>query len=180
MLGGGLGQRLPARTRGRAGEVTRHILSRRSTDAGFARSEPLEGRLLFAATTAVGAPAGELQQFTAASDSIEVHDGDGTVLTFALAGPGSGNVVRDDGGFVRLTLSGTTAASTLTIKTDTGGDGRAALGDVEVDGSLRAFTGRTADLHGSLTATGSLRSVTLNSANDPDGTITAPSLGSLS
>lgn len=62
-------------------------------------------------------------------------------------------------GRIDLVLDGTTSASTLNIKAR----GAVSLGDVTVNGSLRAFNGKTADLAGVMSASGSLGKTTLAS-----------------
>ena len=136
------------------------------------RAELLEARRLFDASAGdVAFGAG------AASTTATLSDGDGTAVTLTLAGPGSGTVAQDDDGRLRVALRDTTGTSSIMIKTDAGGDGLAALAGVDVTGSLRALTAKTADLHGDLTASGPVRTVWLNTAAD-GGTITsAASLG---
>src|SRR5207247_1922058 len=58
-------------------------------------------------------------------------------------------------------VSGATAASALVIKTGPGGT---PIGDVQITGSLKSLTGKTADLTGDLAATGSIAKLALRSA----------------
>lgn len=95
-------------------------------------------------------------------------DADGTVVTFSLSG-GCARIFRE-GNAIDLTLRDSGKGLSLSIKTK-GGDGRAALRDVSVTGSLKSLNGKTTDLTGSLAATGSARKLTLG---DVAGTADQP------
>jgi hypothetical protein len=93
-------------------------------------------------------------------------DASGDVVTLAIKGPGSGSV-RFPGGAagnadaLSITLDGTTGASSLAIKARGGGT---TTGDILVNGSLKSLTGKTADLTGNLTVTGSIAKLALRNA----------------
>jgi hypothetical protein len=83
-------------------------------------------------------------------------DGDNVVIS--LKGPGTGRVFFDADGnanAARILLDGTTEDTTLSIKGDT------AVGDVMVNGSLRAVSAKSADLSGDFQVTGGVGSVSL-------------------
>jgi hypothetical protein len=93
-------------------------------------------------------------------------DASGDAVVVSLRGPGTGTVrfpVGSSGNVdaTGIVLDGTTAASSLLIKTGAGGT---PTGDVQINGSLKSFTGKTADLTGNLTATGSIARLALRGA----------------
>ena len=95
-------------------------------------------------------------------------DASGDKVTITLKGPGSGRVrftnarPADAAG---IDLTGTSAASALVIKT--GPAGTTTTGDVTVEGSLKALTGKTADLTGDIAVSGSLGKLLLRNADAP-------------
>ena len=102
---------------------------------------------------------------------VQYTDSDGDVVTVALKGAGTGEVIlppdaRADALEVRL--SGTTNASSVTVsvKRAGDGDGQTTLGGVAIDGALKSFTGKTADLVGPFAATGPVAALVLD---DVDG-----------
>ena len=101
-------------------------------------------------------------------------DASGDLVVVSLKGPGTGTV-RFTGtrpaDASAIELHGTTALSTLVIKTGPAGT---STGAVAVDGALKALSGKYADLTGDLTATGPLGKLLLRSAGG--GTISAPSV----
>ena len=66
--------------------------------------------------------------------AASLTDADGTLVSVTLSGPGSGTIDARDDGRLQISLRDTTAASSLTLLTDAGGDALADLGDVEVTG----------------------------------------------
>jgi hypothetical protein len=87
-------------------------------------------------------------------------DADGGRVTVSLKGPGSGEVLLLGGtqaDAAGITLTGTTAASVLTIK------GATSVGDITVNGSLRGLVGSTLDLIGNLNVAGTLSQLKLRS-----------------
>jgi hypothetical protein len=83
---------------------------------------------------------------------------DGKPVKLTLKGPGTGEATRADDGSISISLSGTTEKTAVTIS------GAATLASVNVNGSLRSFTGKTADLVGDFTATGSVGKLLLRNA----------------
>jgi hypothetical protein len=101
--------------------------------------------------------------------TLTVTDADGTRATFA-ASRGSGTVYLAGERF-NLVLTDGTGGAAVTVKTAGGADGRIKLGDVMMSGTLRSFTARTADLAGTLYASGSILKLTLGAVTG--GTIAA-------
>lgn len=117
---------------------------------------------------------------------LTLKDEDGTLVTFSLSGPGTGQVYSLDGQWY-LQFTGTTTTSVATIttkKTSTpGDDGLVALAGIRVGGgdilpsavpigdgddgvaSLKSLTGKTTRLSGELIVTGWLGSLTLDDLN---------------
>jgi hypothetical protein len=93
-------------------------------------------------------------------------DDDGTRVTVTLSG-GTATVFRN-GSAIDLRVIDAGNGASLRI-TAVGGNGRLTLGNVDVTGSLRRFTGRTADLAGAFSATGTIRTLALG---DVSGKIT--------
>jgi hypothetical protein len=81
----------------------------------------------------------------------------------ALKGPGNGTATVLDGNVVRIDVTGSTAASSLNI---TGKGGAMQLADVTVNGSLRSFTGKNADLLGNVNVTGTLGKLTAHDTHN--------------
>jgi hypothetical protein len=103
---------------------------------------------------------------------LTLPDADGTAVTYKLAGPGTGTVaVGDDG--IDVSLTGTTAASSLTI-TAAGGNGFADLNSISSNGPLASITAPKADLATSLTLAGAARKIVLNNVGtaEQNNTIT--------
>ena len=76
---------------------------------------------------------------------LTLADGDGTNVTYRLIGPGTGTVTDTDLG-VQLSLTGTTAASSLIITNDKAGDGRATLQSISADSRIGVVRGPTVDV----------------------------------
>jgi len=104
---------------------------------------------------------------------VTLPDGDGTLVTFGLRGPGTGTVVPNAGA-LDVALAGTTTASAVTVTAKKsaapGDDGKAAIGNVAVGDtgnpadqtSLGSFTARASNLTGNFTVMGSLATLTLD------------------
>lgn len=93
-------------------------------------------------------------------------DASGDRVTISIKGPGSGTVrfsgaAGGNADAIGLTLDGTTAATSVVVKAPRDGT---SLGDIVVNGSLKAFTGKTTDLAGNLTAAGSIGKLALRNA----------------
>lgn len=115
--------------------------------------------------------------------TLTLREADGTVVTFSLAGPGTGEVIKD-GSQWDLHITGTTTGSAVTITTNSAGNGRVTLNDIHVVGPLAAFTAATTDLTGTLAIDGPVKSsgvlpgaITLRSVQG--GTVAVPSVDAL-
>jgi len=102
-------------------------------------------------------------------------DVDGTRVVISLRGPGGGEVLllgdaRREA--VGLTLTGTTGASSLSIK------GATSVGDVTIAGALKGFGGALLDLAGNVNASGPLGRVQVHGMADGHA-IAAPAIGAL-
>jgi hypothetical protein len=97
-------------------------------------------------------------------------DADGTVCVAVLGGGGTAQAYVDDSGRLSIDVTGSGPKSALTIK-GKGGDGRIALGDLQVSGALKAFSAKTGDLSGDAVVAGSVGKLLLGSL--PGGTFTA-------
>ena len=109
--------------------------------------DPLEPRLLLS---------GDVFQ---AGQALSLVDADGTEVTFALTGPGMGEVSSTDHGF-DVAVSGSDGSTAVSVTTS-GGDGRSKLHTLDVAGSLQGFTGAALDLTGSIAVSGTLGALTL-------------------
>lgn len=124
---------------------------------------------------------------------IRFTDADGTLTTLSLAGPGNANVQLGGsvtGGSISkagvqtvtgtglsiagITLTGTTAASTLNVM-GVGGNGLVEIGSITSDGNLRTVNATRGALSGDLTIAGTVGRIALNSATA--GTITVGGTG---
>lgn len=129
-------------------------------DADLALSVPILGNgaatITITATDSVGrsaedtftvtvAPANQLGEFDA-TRRLTLAVG-GVDVTFTLKGDGLGRVLDAEGGMIDVVLSDTAATSAVTIK---GGD--LIVHNVEIDGPLKSFTAKTADLMGDFTS----------------------------
>jgi hypothetical protein len=94
-------------------------------------------------------------------------DDDGTRVTLNLSG-GTATVFQN-GSAIDLRIVDAGKGLSLSA-TAIGGDGRLTLGNVDVTGSIRKCTGKTADLIGTLSATGNITTLTLG---DITGKVTA-------
>ena len=124
--------------------------------------------------------------------AVQVHQADGTLVTISLKGPGSATVQVSGDGFSKATekngtilvsgtndalatlrTSGTTHSSTLNITTQRGKI--VSLSQLITNSDLRSINGKNVILTGNLDATGSIKSITLQAAQN--GTI---SIGTVS
>ena len=80
---------------------------------------------------------------------LVVGDADGAVDTFSLTGSGSGEL-EPDGPAFDLVATGTTTASSISVSAK-GGPGQATLGDINVNGSLKALNAPTTNVNGNIT-----------------------------
>jgi uncharacterized delta-60 repeat protein len=88
-------------------------------------------------------------------------DADGGRVVIALKAGGIGRAFYN-GSSIDLVVSGTTADSGISIK-KRGGDGRVAIRNVQLDGGLKSFSAKTADLSGSFSTGGSVTKIALGS-----------------
>src|SRR4030095_4282360 len=79
----------------------------------------------------------------------------------------NGTVTMLDGGLFAIDVTGSSAASALSIT----GKGAAQVGNVNVNGSLKSFTGKTANLLGDVNVTGTLGKLTAHDTHN-DRTLT--------
>ena len=100
-----------------------------------------------------------------AGQVLSLIDGDGTQVTFAMSGAGTGAVSATAGGF-DVAVSGSDANTAVNVTT-AGGDERAKLHALDVAGSLQGFTGATLDLTGSVAVSGTLAQLTLGNIAAP-------------
>ena len=103
-------------------------------------------------------------------------DSTGDRVVISLRGPGSGEVLLlggPSGDPAVITLTGTTERSMLTVSGDT------SVGDVTVDGSLRGLNGRSLDLLGNLSVSGSLSQLRLRNVGSGRAITIGGSGGSL-
>jgi len=132
-------------------------------------------------TSGNATPAGPIGTFDVSLGSVAFDarhpatytDASGDAVTIMLKGPGSGRVrftATRPADASAIELTGTTAASSLLIRTGPGGT---TTGDVTVDGALKALTGKLADLNGNTTLTGALGKVQVRTVA---GAITTPAL----
>jgi hypothetical protein len=98
----------------------------------------------------------------------------GKPVRVSIKGPGTGSVEMLPGGGVSISVTGSTAASALTVK------GAAALQDVTVNGSLKSFSGKTADLAGAMAVDGGLGKLLLRNVSGAAPSISVGSAGVLS
>ncbi|MBX3670121.1 MAG: choice-of-anchor D domain-containing protein [Rhodocyclaceae bacterium] len=96
---------------------------------------------------------------------LKLMDADGSLVQFALSGPGSGQVSRFGDAF-DVTLTGSNTSTVVSI-TASGGDGRASLHDFVADASLASLNAPAADLGGNIQIHGSLGVLTLGDVADP-------------
>jgi len=98
-------------------------------------------------------------------NKITLADGDGTIVTFAISGPGTGVITAGASGGWDLNLVNTTVKTAVSIATKNsripGDDGRVVLQDINVNGDMKSLTGKTTDVQGDVTVTGVLAGVTL-------------------
>jgi hypothetical protein len=116
-------------------------------DADFEISESSE-------TNNVGVGDGFSVAWTFGSEALTVRDADGTLVSFSLSGPGSGEI-EVVGGEWDVQLTGTDGTSLFSVLTF-GGNQRAALDDIHVSGALGGMHAPAVDLTGTLEVEGPL------------------------
>ena len=94
-------------------------------------------------------------------------DADGTTATFSLTGNGLGSIIPRVGGSFDLTLADTDSKSALTITTDKTGDAQFDLRSIAVanlsgTASLSKIAAKTTRLHGPLTISGTVGTISLS------------------
>ncbi|THJ19742.1 MAG: tandem-95 repeat protein, partial [Nitrospira sp. CG24D] len=109
----------------------------------------------------------------AGSTTLQLTDGDGTVVTFKINGPGTGMVIQD-GTKWDVRVTGTDGTSILTISTNAAGNGRATIDDLFVGGPLKVVNADKVDLTGTCAVLGPLGAATFGSVNG--GTIAATTM----
>jgi hypothetical protein len=127
-----------------------------------------DGGILGTFEVAVGA-----QAFSAGTN-VTYTDATGDVVTIALKGPGTGQVVFDDPNDADasgIVLTGTTAASTLTL---TAAGAGTTLGGLAVNGALKSVTGKAVDLAGAMTVSATVPKIQFRNAT---GSITIDGAG---
>lgn len=108
---------------------------------------------------------------------LSLPDADGSLVTFTLKGPGTGDVTAPTaGGGFGVVLTGTTAGTTFSVAAK-GGDGRAVFDDVRISGPLKGLAGKSLTLAGDVAVAGALGGVKIG--GDVTGTVAAASLGTL-
>ncbi|MDB5174818.1 MAG: Phosphoesterase, PA-phosphatase related protein, partial [Phycisphaerales bacterium] len=105
------------------------------------------------------------QNFSAGKP-LTYRDSGHHAVTLSLAGPGTGTAVFVSGALdpASIMLDGTTGSSTFTLR-----GGPTNVADVFVTGSLASLVGKSADLTGALTVSGSLGKLTLRNVNGGTG-----------
>ena len=99
---------------------------------------------------------------------LTVQDADGQNVTSTIIGPGTGSVVKNTDGTVDVTVTGTSAKSTLSVKTAKGEV--ADLDDLFINETIGSVKLGNVNLHGHFTASEGAKSITLG---DLDSTYTA-------
>ncbi|WP_420382221.1 Ig-like domain-containing protein [Novosphingobium sp.] len=95
-----------------------------------------------------------------------VKDTDGTQIQIVMTGAGHWQLLQGAGADPTLQFTGTNSTTTVTILTS-GGDGRFALSDVTVGGSIKAISASKVDLDGNVAISGSITSLVLGNVNGP-------------
>src|SRR5262249_13044916 len=115
-----------------------------------------------AAITVTGASAGTfIGSFGDSNGNLVYTTTSGAKVTFGLHG-GQGFALVDADGNLSVHLSGTTAKSSLTIKAS---GGRATLGNALVLGSIGSINAPTADLVGTFSVQGTIKTATFGNIN---------------
>lgn len=136
--------------------------------------ETLERRLLLSSASTMGE--GLFGSVDGRNRTVSFTEADGTVVSASLKGGGSGRLVSEEGR-IRLELDGTGSRSALVLKVRGGADRAAAIQDVLISGSLRSIKAASLDVLGTVSASGSIGSMTLR--NVTGGTVAAREIGSL-
>lgn len=113
---------------------------------------------------------GNVDGLTGASTTL--IDADGTRVTFAMTGGGSGNVTLAADGFV-VTLTGSTTASRISVSANNGGDRKFDFASVSITGTVQQFTAPAGRLKGPLTTTAGFGAMSFGDVVGPR-TITVP------
>lgn len=97
---------------------------------------------------------------------VTVQDADGQNITFQLIGPGTGKIVKNTDGTVDVTVSGTTAASTLKLVAAKGivPD----IDDLFINDTIGSVSLGNTHLHGHLTASGGAKSIVFGDLGNTD------------
>ena len=94
---------------------------------------------------------------------LTLTDCDGNNVTFSLTGGGYGTIDETDCSFSEIVLHGTTEKSQFTISTK--GKIETSVGDITVNGSLKAISAKTTNIWGGIYIDGSLATLTLKDAD---------------
>lgn len=137
---------------------------------------------LIAQGCAVSSAAGGRFGNTAGAKGVKLQktDADGTIVVFAMTGPGFGEVVESGGAWtlaLRETTSASAAAITTTKSATPGDDGQAALAGIILAGPLGSLTAKTTRLDGPMIVPGALKSLALGDVA-PGGLINFTGWGS--
>ncbi len=138
------------------------LLDRPSREAQL--FEPLEGRQMLSVVVDHEFTPGMVLTQTATN---------GNVVTFALTGKGVGILHTVDGVFSSVSLSGTTAASSLTVTVKGGAElGTVGIGSITVAaGAINAINATKVNLLGDLTVDATSNTITLNDVTGSDITL---------
>jgi hypothetical protein len=126
------------------------------------RFEVLERRRML---SHAGVEIGRFGDATGEAEAVTVVDGDGTMVRVRLSGGGSGSAFQN-GNAIDLELSATTPRFRFTVQAVGGGDGRATVHDLIVNGSLAAVNASTTDVTGNVSVAGTVRRISLGHLGD--------------
>ena len=96
--------------------------------------------------------------------SAVFNDSNGIPVTLSVTGGGWYEIAGDNNDFNQITLHDTTAKSIFTIKTAAGQ--HTSIGNIIVNGPLKAITAKTTNLRGDITVNGSLGTLALGDVKD--------------
>ncbi|MBI1373284.1 MAG: LEPR-XLL domain-containing protein [Phycisphaera sp.] len=132
-------------------------------------SNPSGGVVLTDAQATAHIVDNEAMVFDIANGQVAQYvDDNGDTVTVSLRGAGAGQVfipATGSGDAYQILLDGTTASSSLLVSAR-GGDGRTSVIDIVVDGDISILSGRTTDILGDVTITGSARAIQLGDIAD--------------
>ena len=102
---------------------------------------------------------------TIKNHQLQVADCKGKIVTFTLTGGGKGVVegdpnIQDDCSFAKITLTGTTNKSVLTITPQKGA--KATIGSIESDGPIKTINAAGVNVTGDININGTAASIVLN------------------